>query len=333
MFNVPDSYQIELNNTRPERYDPKYAGSILYGTKVIGLPVSVFDVDLNQTIMRGVTKNVSTDNGFVTVECTSQLSAIADRDAEIVETSVTPAQAAYKMITAPRSLGTTTPLIDPSYFDMTSYRFAHTHQAQNRCYIDIAVYKGGDDKKKYADIIPELNKIGHMNVYSHYDKIYFWQYTTDNTPSVIIDKYVTNSYRDYYSQDEAYKIKNSCSIVYKNGASVSYYENKDMDSIEEYGEGIFGIPTDEVDSDASTDFSAIITNVNGAKWCGDTGISRLKAPALFCEFAIEYKYMPLVKVGDVIGLNWSPFSNTPVRILECDYDRRGRRISLICLFV
>jgi len=335
MFNVPDNYSIELNNTVKTKYDPKYAGSILYGTKVLKLPVSVFDVDLNQTVMRGVIKNVSTTDDIITIECTSQLSALAELDAEIVETGYTPAQIIYKMLTAPKSLGDITPLIDPSYIDMTSYRFAHSHQAQNRCYVDIAVYKGGEDKKKYTDIITELNKIGHMNLYSHYDKIYFWQYVTDNTPSIIISSIISGTYKDTYSQDEEYKIKNSCSIVYKNGASVAYYEAKDMDSIDKYGESIFGIPTDDVDSDASTDFAAIIDNVNGAKWCGDTAISRLKTPALMCEFSVEYKYTPVVKVGDVIGLNFGAFVglNTPVRILEADYDRGERRINLKCLFV
>ena len=335
-FNIPDSYSFQLNNTNPNKYDPKYSGSIFNGTQVLKLPVTVFDPDINRTVMRGVIKNISTDSatGKLTIDCTSQLSALSTNSVQIVKTNTTPADIVYGMLTAPITLGSTTPLIDPSYIDSSSYKYAANYQASNKCYCNISVYKGTESDKKYADIIPELNKLGHMLVYSHYDKIYFWQYTSAKTPSIIISSYVAGSYKDYYSTDEQYIVRNSCYVAYYNGTSIAYYTNKDLPSITKYGEQTFGIPSDDVNSNATADFSALISNHTGAKWCGDTGTSRLKAPAFMCEFALSYDYS-FLQVGDIIGLNFDAFSglNTPVRILSADYDRINYRIRFSAIFL
>jgi hypothetical protein len=335
-FDIPDGATFEINNKNPYAYDPKYSGSLLYGTKVIKLPVSVFDPDLNQTTMRGIIKNVSTDTGSgnLTIECTSQLSALAEKDCQIIETGKTPADILYKMLTAPLSLGSTTPMIDPSYIDQSSYRYCTFYQAANNCLCNITVYKGEEDGKKYSDVIPEINKIGHMNLYSHYDRIYFWQYTSNKTPSIIISTYNVGTYRDYYSQDDVYKIKNSYSIAYFNGLNIAYAVGKDLISIRDYGESIFGIPSDDVGSDTSADFDVGINNLKGAKWCGETAISRLKTPAKICEFEIPYAYN-IIKIGDILGLNFDAFYglNTPVRILSAEYDKDGNKIKFVCLFL
>jgi hypothetical protein len=335
-FNVPDGGSIEINNTDPRKYDPKYSGSLLYGTKVLKLPVSIYDPDISQTTMRGVIKNVSTEsgNGKMVIEYTSQLSAIAENDCEIITTGKTPADIIYKMLTSPITKGSTTPLIDPSYIDQSSYRFSFGHQKSSRCTANATVYKGGDDSKKYGDLIPEICKIGHMALFSHYDRIYFWQYTDNKTPSIIIDKVNAGSYRDTYSQDEAFKIKNSYSIAYFNGASVAYETGKDDDSIKEYGESIFGVPSDDVGSDSSSDFNVGIDNVIGARWCGQTAISRLYKPAFMCEFEKPYAWNQ-IKIGDILGLNFDSFYgyNTPVRVLSVDYDRDGNKIHFKCLFL
>lgn len=332
-FNIPDKYDIELTNANPHKYDPKYSGSLFYGTKIMKIPVYIYDPDVSAIIMRGIIQNISTDNEKITISCTSQLSAISDNDIEIIETGKTPAEIVYKILTSPITKGSTIPLIDPSYIDHASYRFSSNYQRANKCTANITVYKG-DDGKKIGDIIPELNKIGHMYLYSHYDRIYFWQYTGDQTPSFIVDKIKANSYRDYYCQDEAFKVKNSYNVAYYNGANIARVTGKDDDSIEKYGEFIFGIPSDDIDSDSSADMCVGIDNILGAKWCGKTAIERLYKPSLMAEFEIEYKYK-FLKVGDIIGLNFGVFTgyNTPVRLLTMDYDRDGDVIGIKVLFL
>lgn len=335
-FNIPDGFTVEIDNHDPTRYDPKYPGSLLYGMKVMKIPVSIFDPDMNETIMKGIVKNISTDEGtgIMSIDCTSQLSALAENDVQIVETGITPAEMAYKILTAPVTLGSTTPIIDPSFIDKSSYRFCKNYQQYQRWTGNITIYKGGDNNKKCKDVLPEINKLGHMALFSHYDRIYFWQYTEDYTPSIIISSTIANSYKDYYSEDDAFKIKNSYSIAYFNGATVSTVTGKDMKSINDYGESVFSIPSNDVDSSTSADFTMGLDNVVGAKRLGIAVISRLCKPAFMCEFDLPYSYN-MLKVGDVIGLNFGAFSglNTPVRITYAEYNRDDNRIKIKTLFL
>jgi hypothetical protein len=331
-LNISDGWSVELDNSDPNDYDPKYSGSLLYGTKIKKISVAIYEPDLLSYTAYGVIDNVSTDNSAVTIDVVSQLSAVAENDVQIVETGMTPADVIYKMLTSPKTLGSTTPLIDPSFIDMSSFRYASNLQMANRCTIDINILKSSSDAKKYGDVIPELLKIGHCYIYTHYDRIYLWQYSTRKNPSILIDSVVAGSYRDYYQTDEAFKIKNSYNIIYKNGAGVSAKIDKDNDSIDDYGESIFGVPSDDVDSTSSTDFNALIDNPTGAKWCGDIALERYGSLAKGCDFALNYKYHT-IKVGDIIGLDFEPFDETPVLVLEADYDKTGDKIEFKALFL
>jgi len=332
-INIPDSYSFELDNTAPTKYDPKYSGSLLHDTKIFGLPISRYNTDLGKTDLRGVIKNVSTDNGVLTIEGTSQLSAISENDVQFVKNGVTPADAIYQMFTSPITFGSTVPMIDPSYIDIASFQFASGVQKTGKCTVNINLVKTGDKTKKYKDVLPELSKIGHCALYSHYDRIYLWQYTPNKNPGIIIDSYITGSYHDGYSTDDAFKVRNSFIVAQKSGTGVAYAYGKDLSSIQQkYGESIFGIPTDTVDSTASNDFNILIDNVAGSQWCGNIGLTRFSKPALLCYFDLEYKYNS-IKVGDVVGLNWAPFSSTPVLVLSAEYDKSGNRIKFKCLFL
>jgi hypothetical protein len=333
-INIPDSYIVEIDNSNPLLYDPKYPSSILYGCQILKIPMSIYDSDMGQNIMRGWVKNIQTDSGTarMTVEATSQLSLLATNDVQIVKTGLSPAEILYQMITAPVTIGLPLPLIDPSYIDTSSYQYCASYQRARRITADINILKGGDSSKKFSDIIPELNKIGQMVVYSHFDKIYFWQYDNNKTPTHIISVVEAGSYRDYYSQDAAFKIKNSYSIAYINGANIAYATGKDMTSIQKYGESIFSIPSDRMNSTASADFNVGLDNETGAQNCGQAAMSRLNKPAFMCEFVLPYSYNYL-KIGDILGLNFGIFSSTPVRVLSAAYDLSGNKIKYKTLFL
>jgi hypothetical protein len=332
-INVPDTREYVLDNSSPGKYDPKYYGSLLYGTKIFGLPVAVYEPDIGCYTSRGVIKNVSTDSSSnkISITVQSQLSALSNVDCQYVNASITPAQAMYNMMTAPITIGSSQKLIDPSYLDYSSFNFASTAQASNKCYVDIGVYKDGDNSKKYSDIFPELLKVAHCFMYSHYDKIYLWQYTGNNKIDYTISDIVAGSYKDSYSLDDAFKLRNSYNIAYFSGSSVVFKAGKDMSSIQKYGESIFGIPSDDVNSSNSSDFNVGINNITGATWCGNLALQRYKKPSLLCNFSVDYGYS-FLKIGDVLGLNFYSFSNIPVLILSASYQRK-EKIDLKCLFL
>jgi len=130
-INVPDTRDIVLDNTNPATYDPRYSGALFYGTQIFKLPVSIYEPDLNCYTSRGLIQNVSTNSSGkdLTITYQSTLSAISNNDCQYVNTNITPAQALYNMLTAPLTLGTTTPLVDPSLIDRASFNYAATVQA------------------------------------------------------------------------------------------------------------------------------------------------------------------------------------------------------------
>jgi hypothetical protein len=334
-LNIPDSCQCTLDNSDPSKYDHKIPGSLLFGTKKIGVPVALYDPDIGQFVFRGVTKNITTTSGAnqeIQIDITSQLSALSQNDCEISESGITPANAIYKLLTTPISRGSITPMIDPSFIDQNSFAFAHGVQSANRCTMNINISKDGNNNKKYSDVLPEISKIGHCFIYSHYDRIYLYQYTTKKNPAITISDPVAGSYKDYFKTDESLKMRNSYTVAYMSGSNVAFARGKNDISIKKYGESIFGVPTDEVGSDSSNDFNILIDNVAGAHWCGKTALERFSSPLLGCEFTLEYSYN-FLKVGDIVGLDFDSFSETPVLILGITPDKSGNRIDFKCLFL
>ena len=335
-FAIPDNTSVTLDNSTPSKYDHKVSGSLLYGTQIINLPYTIYEPDLLSYTGRGVIKNVSTQksNNQITFTLTSQLSALANKDVAYSATGITPAEAIYNMITGPATLGDSTPLIDPSYVDMSSFNFATGVQRLNKCTINIDVAKDGDNNKKYSDVIPELLKCAHCFIYTHYDRIYLYQYTANKNPSIIISDILGGSYHDEFSEDDALKLRNSYTVAYKNGTSISYATGKNDDSIYQYGEIIYGIPTDDdTKSDSSSDMNILIDNSSGAHIAGEIALTRFSKPILTCTFDTDYFTYYFLKIGDIIGLNFDSFSNTPILLFSADYSKSNNKITFKGLFL
>jgi hypothetical protein len=340
---IPDSAECELDNS-DNNFNPVVPGSILFGHGKYST-IRLYDSVVDSDIFKGIISNIVVTKSTVTIEMTSDLSDAADTSCIYSATGITPAQAIYEILTKPPILAeitsysipypikATAGIIEPSMINKPSFDSASQYQLSHKCTVNISAVDSGSDNNnvKVSDMIEQLCKLGHCSIYTYANVIYLYQWK-ENTGTINIQitsaDILAGTLTWQYATDEAYNIRNQYRIAYAQVDSISFAQDKDDYSIGLYRLHRFCIPEDDVNSSGSEDYNVILDNYAGAKWCGDTGMTRFSTPTILMSFTLDYK-MYALPLGSEITMQIAPYTGWNLVIIERNVNKDSGKIEVV----
>jgi hypothetical protein len=328
-FTTMDEISVSLDNIDPDIFDPRYTGSIFYGTAIIGLSIDLFDDEINRYLFSGKIKNFTIDESSnqINIDAISNLAEVLGKDCTYSNsTNKTIAECIYEILL-------TSDLITADDIVYAGFQKAINIHAANSAYVNI-VYDE-ESTQEIGTVISELCRLGHCYLYSYQNLIYLWMYEAyagQIGVSLANKDIIAGSYKEYFASDDL-PIKNSYSIAYiSSGTTVSYVTGTDAASIATYGANKFSVPDEDTDETSSSSFNIIFRNLIGATWSGALALSRFKNPLKFCEIDI-YENMDYIHVGSQVDLHITPFYGEPCLVVEREFQLQEKTIKLKCLFL
>jgi hypothetical protein len=320
---LPGEFTLSLDNTDKSIFDDRYQGSFFYGTEWYGDLVEYYDNDTGEYIFTGKLIDIEADdaNGLLNISASSPLADLRDKICIYSSTTdTTPAEHIYNILTDEDNGN-----IDPSLIIFADFQNAINIQDANSVYYNIDF--DADKNKKILDVISELADITQSSLYTEKNKIklHFWQPYSGGIGYELPKRFVMpNTYKQNYDDKD---VVNTYSIVYDNAGTRAYATGSDSWSVATYGERVFSVPKDTVDSTDSTAFNIICKNSTGADYLGALAINRYKNRKKL--FSVKYEgalnYIPL---GGQLDLNYDEFVREPTLITVKEYDREKQQISI-----
>lgn len=334
---IPEDIEFTLNNYDHD-YDDRYAASIFYGTSGYGLIVQLWDDDAGRFIFEGKIVQITVDDGSgeTRVEAASYLADLSDTSCQytnytgVAFTQKTPAAAIYEILTNEAGI----PAASIIY---SGFQRAINIQTASSVFVEVLSEDaaGETNNNSCADIINELLRVSHCNLYTQNNMVCLKQWET-YAGAIGVPVYSHNlpggEYQHYYATDGDIPIFNSYVVYYDSSGTATKLTGQDATSVTAYGERRFLVPDADMDSTTSTDYRVLMANATGGAWVGTTAIARYKDMRRMCEFttddSLEYSH-----VGDQLDLRFDPFVGEPVMVVERNYDNDAGRIEWKCLFL
>jgi hypothetical protein len=311
---------VEIDNIRPELYDDRYPGSLLYG--VDWYNQTLIAREDGRTIWKGRAKNITVNDGknpSLTIETANYIQDFASTTCELTSSAdMTGADLVLKII---RDII----MVPEDDIVLAGFRDAIAIQRANSAYIRANVT--AEQGKTCLQIIQELCRMTHCSIYSVDNKLCLYQYQqwAGELGNVVEARHlVSSTYKHSYDTSQIY---NSAAVAYMNGSAVARKYSSDSSSVETYGTRSFNIPDQDTDETDPTKFLLIFKLEAGAAWSAALAVDRFKDAKKNFELSIgeELSYIRLV---DQIDLNFSPFTREPARVLERKYDREKHTVTL-----
>lgn len=318
---LPSDIKLTLDNVDKTKYDDRYPGSFFYATDWYGDIVELYDNDLEEFIFKGTLTNLLANDGAgeLDIEASNYLVNLKDKTCIYSNNSdKTPSAIIYELLTDSDNGN-----IDASNIVFSGFQNAINIQDANSVYYNVNF--DAENNKNVMDVINELCRITQCHVYSKKNLIYLYQWTEYNGEigTEIAGRHlVTKTFKQFYDDSNIY---NSYNVAYDNSGTVNYSEDNDATSISTYGERVFKIPDDDVDSTSSSAFNILCRNQTGADYVGDLALNRLKnQKKLFTLTVVDS--LNTLQLGDQIDLNFDNFVREPGEIIEREYNRDKREI-------
>lgn len=343
-ISIPEGCDIVLDDTDGV-HNPLQPGSLLYG-RGIGAFVEVYSAELGRYRFKGKIDdiNVSGAEKRVTLTVSSVLSGVKDANCVLTAFGITPAAAIRRILTdnigyADQSIYSleypirpAKGLVPASYLNMATFTAVEQYQAANRCTVNIAIEDAEADSANVtvSDVIRKLCDIGHCSLFSYGGliSVYQWRGSTGSAGYPLTSANIIGGIDWHYSQEEAFRIRNDYRIAYADGDLIKWATDHNSDSIAENGLCRFCIPDESVHSSGSEDYTIILDNYYGAKWCGDMALTR--GPNKSKEFKISVPYdLEIINVGSTVSPAIAPYTGMNIVVIGREVSRADRKIELV----
>lgn len=340
-FNIWDGGELTLQGL--SKYDPKVKGSLFYSSQKLGMPVELWDNVKNRYLLRGKVQNITTthSSGEVGINVISNISDLSNVPCTYVASHEAPSEAIYNILKANLyendefTGDNTTPRLKPpatiipiEQIVYSGFQRSISYQEAHKATVNITIEDTASDNndKTVGEVVYGLLRAGHCMMYSRFNCVYLLQYPFDSAAVATISKIISGSYSDQYGVDDAFKIINDYRIAWDDNGSIKWSEGQNKTSIKKHGKCRFLIPEEQENSSGTEDYSICFDNEDGAKWCGDTELIRKVEPILLNQFALPEDYC-FLRIGDVVNLNFDPFSMQPCLIIGLNENPRGNEIN------
>lgn len=300
-------------------------GSIFYNNEFYNKELIVYDEDTNMYVFIGRIKNIEYDENTVTIFATNYIKDIADKQLYYLSTAqVTPAEHIYKILT--ENVG-----MEPIYINKTSFDLAISQQSAASCYCDVQVTL--EQNLNCLQVIEELLKLCACELYYYNNLISIYSFEVYNgIGGLRIEEYQMSDVK----LSTEIKVYNGYSIAYKSGTTIAYqstdYSNlaKLEISRERFGEKYLIIPEQKPETTVSSEIPVLLQSANAAKYCGNVNIDRYCGGLHLIEFVMDYDYIQLITMNDIILVNYKDLIYEPCRVKAIERYVQSKTIRLYC---
>lgn len=324
---ISQTIEIELVNYE-NIYSYQDSNSIFYNDTYYNKSIQIYDTETEIIVFSGRIKEIEIANNLtIKIIAANYLKDIIDTKIEYISTSQTTiAEHIYNIIVD--YVG-----IDEQYLNKTSFDFVKAKQISLGIYCDVKITI--EDNINALKAIEELLKIGCCELYYYNNLISIVMYENyQGQKGVIFDDTIISNVK-IYMKDTIY---NQYSIAYKSGTSVLYKETdyplaSVIDtSISKYNNRYFVVPDERINEPTTANMPILLQSDIAAKNVGNIIIDRYKNGLHYIDFDIDYKYINIINMNDIIIINYKDINNEPARIIGIKLNNQTKIIRLSCEF-
>lgn len=326
--------KITLTLRLAETYDDDKADSIFYGQSWYNRELQISDSDSGDVLWLGRVKNISKDTRtqHVMITSTNYVKEIVDADCKTTfgtDGTKTPAEIIYHLLS--EVVG-----IPSEYIRKSSFEDADAIQAANDGYI--AIQYSDNDSTKVSSVIQEILRITNSHIYTINNVIYYYQwqpYTEQLGVHITGSDVISGTYNTEFDDTQIY---NKYNVVRKNVSNAVYEtESTSISDLYEasktlYGNRVFNVPNDKVDSSLASGFRILLHTEDGANYYGETSLERNSYIKKYAYFETNYD-KTYINLAEQIDLSINGMVREPLMVIEKTIDKAKQTIRFKCDFL
>jgi len=332
-FSVASKFEVTLDDTDKDSYNPFYSGSLFYGVDWWNTDLDVYDSDIEGYAFRGRIKKiaVSDRNSAIKVTGSNVMQDLIETVCVYDNTAggnETPAEAVKNILTTAMGLD------EATYIDDGSFQEAIDIQTTETAWVDVVFTK--DDGKKCKAVIQELCRMSRCSFYCENEKFYLIQYqdwngqigTEIDDDDIQERNFEIDTVEDQLINDYVVKYDNSGTIATATGSDASSQSTYDLVRT-------FLVPKDSKDETSSSDYKILYANSAGAGWAGDLMLDENKNIKYKITFQLDNSSgrWEELRLFEQLDLSFAYFSREPVKIIKLARDRDKRTITVSAYFL
>ena len=281
---IAATLRITLDDSSREAYNMFYTGSLFYGTSWYNDIIRIYDSVSGEYTWIGRIKKVEIkwDDGKIFIESTNYIQDLVDTTCEYDNTASpeSPAEVIYNILTD---------LIGIPESSIRNAGFENAINVQTANSVLVSVKFSKEHGKNCLAIIQELLRISSCFLFTQENIIHLWQFEVWNGELgyyIIHDDNIIADSLEIRTIDD--QLFNDYKIAYKNGTYVGFVTGDDTASQTAYRvTKTFTVPDELPDSTECGDYRILLTDDEGAAWCGDLALTRCKNIQYEIEFILD----------------------------------------------
>lgn len=323
---MADNVAIEISNVNRNKYDPRYPGSLLFGTQFYNKVFEIFRGGL--VVFSGIVKNiiVNDSNDRLTIVADSVFINLQADCVYSSDSDKTPAEIIYEIITDVAK-------VDESFINYNSFLDIDNKQSAAGVYMIVNYSK--EENQSCMNVISEICRIMQMKVISLNGQITAWQweeYAGDIGTEIKDNVHISKTYKEQYDDET---LINKTYIAYKNGINVSFVEDEYLQTILDQDK-YFSVPDEKIDTEGASSpyekYKILLKSQAAAQYVSSLALKRYQYLKKIFEMQISGNY-EFLTIGDQVDLTTDNYIREPARIIEREFDQDNNRIKIKCEFV